>query len=475
MEKINYPISLLLFFLFIISSLIYPQQMHKEPYLIYNGNQTEMQVVWQLYSTDTCRIEWGTDTLFALGNEQTYEYGSSHQHSYTITNLTPAEKYYYRVSVSQEFYSGIFHSAPDSNADAVSFFVYGDTRSNPGIHNQVASAMIAAYNDDPDFQSIIISVGDLVSNGESESIWDSEFFSPIYSSIREMLATLPYESCIGNHEGNGVLFTKYFPYPFVNGRYWSFDYGPAHFVVVDQYTSYGPGSAQLTWIENDLAATTKRWKFIYLHEPGWSAGGHSNNTNVQNYIQPLCVEYGVPIVFGGHNHYYARAVAGNIQHITTGGGGAPLYQPDPNYPNIVSTAMKNHYCKVKIIHDTLNFTALTPSGEVIDSFTIVNPSVGVIPEWDRGSSPRYILNDAYPNPFNPTTTISWQSPVSSWQSLKVYDMLGKEIATLVNAYKPAGSYNVEFTMHNTQLSSGVYIYQLRAGSFVDTKKMILLR
>ncbi len=87
MEKLTRPLSLLLFFLFIISGLIYPQLMHKEPYLIYNGNQTEMQVVWQLYSTDTCRIEWGTDTLYALGNEPTYEYGTSHQHSYTITEF----------------------------------------------------------------------------------------------------------------------------------------------------------------------------------------------------------------------------------------------------------------------------------------------------------------------------------------------------------------------------------------------------
>lgn len=475
MEKINRPLSWLLFFLFIISGLIYPQQMHKEPYLIYNGNQTEMQVVWQLYSTDTCRIEWGTDTLYALGNQPTYEYGTSHQHSYTITNLTPAEKYYYRVSVSQEFYTGAFHSAPDSNADAISFFAYGDTRSNPGIHNQVAAAMIAAYNDDPDFQSIIISVGDLVSNGDSESLWDSEFFSSTYSDIREMLATLPYESCIGNHEGTGVLFKKYFPYPFVNGRYWSFDYGPAHFVVVDQYTSYGPGSAQLTWIENDLAATTKRWKFISLHEPGWSAGGHANNTNVQNYIQPLCVEYGVPIVFGGHNHYYARAVVNNVQHITTGGGGAPLYQPDPNYPNIVSTAMKNHFCKIEIDHDTLKFKAITPAGEVIDSFSIVNPLVGINTEKNSIPQQRYILNDAYPNPFNPTTTISWQTPVGSWQSLKVYDVLGKEVATLVNEYKPAGYYNVLFSINNEQLGSGVYFYQLKSGSYISTKKMILLK
>ncbi len=466
---------ILFFFGFLTSGLIYPQLTRKAPYLIYNGNETEMQVLWQLYTTDTCRIEWGTDTLYSIGNDLTYEFGTDHQHSYTITNLTPSTIYYYRVSAGQEIYTGTFRSAPETEADNISFFAYGDTRSNPGIHNQVAAAMVAAYYDDTDFHSIIISAGDLVSNGDSESIWDSEFFDPAYSGIQEMLASLPYQSCIGNHEGSGTLFKKYFPYPFVDGRYWSFDYGPAHFVVVDQYISYGPGSAQLAWIENDLASTTKRWKFIYLHEPGWSAGGHSNNTTVQNYVQPLCEEYGVSIVFGGHNHYYARAVVNNIQHITTGGGGAPLYQPDPNYPHIVSTAMKYHFCKVKLELDTLKFMALTPAGEFIDSFTILNPAVGINPENELESPRRYILNDAYPNPFNPTTTISWQSPVSGWESIIVYDVLGKEVKTLVNDYKSAGKHSVYFTIHNKQVSSGIYFYQLKTEDFIQTKKMMLLR
>jgi len=63
--------------------------------------------------------------------------------------------------------------------------------------------------------------------------------------------------------------------------------------------------------------------------------------------------------------------------------------------------------------------------------------------------------------------------VSGWQTLKVYDVLGNEVATLVNEYRPAGSYEVEFDASN--LSSGVYFYQLKAGSFIEAKKMILLR
>jgi hypothetical protein len=83
------------------------------------------------------------------------------------------------------------------------------------------------------------------------------------------------------------------------------------------------------------------------------------------------------------------------------------------------------------------------------------------------------LRQNYPNPFNPSTKISWQSPVSSQQTIQVYDVLGNEIATLVNKEKEPGSFEVEFNAE--KLSSGVYFYQLKAGSFIETKKMILLR
>jgi len=85
----------------------------------------------------------------------------------------------------------------------------------------------------------------------------------------------------------------------------------------------------------------------------------------------------------------------------------------------------------------------------------------------------FLLNQNYPNPFNPSTKISWQSPVGSHQSLKIYDLLGNEVATLVDEYKPAGIYEIEFGASG--LTSGIYFYRLQTDSFVETKKMILLK
>jgi uncharacterized delta-60 repeat protein len=85
----------------------------------------------------------------------------------------------------------------------------------------------------------------------------------------------------------------------------------------------------------------------------------------------------------------------------------------------------------------------------------------------------FFLEQNYPNPFNPTTVISWQLPVRSHVSLKIYDILGREVTTLVDEVKPAGKYIMRFDA--SRLASGIYFYQLKAGGFINTKKMILLK
>ncbi len=87
---------------------------------------------------------------------------------------------------------------------------------------------------------------------------------------------------------------------------------------------------------------------------------------------------------------------------------------------------------------------------------------------------KFSLEQNYPNPFNPSTKISWQSPVNSHQTLKIYDVLGNEVATLVNEYQKAGVHSKLYIL-NSALPSGVYLYQLKAGDFVQTRKMILLK
>jgi len=94
-------------------------------------------------------------------------------------------------------------------------------------------------------------------------------------------------------------------------------------------------------------------------------------------------------------------------------------------------------------------------------------------EIDFGAPRKFELNQNYPNPFNPSTRIKYSIPEESLISIKIYNTLGEEIAELVTESKSAGNYEVEFNAED--FSSGVYIYQMKAGDFIDTKKMILLR
>lgn len=120
-----------------------------------------------------------------------------------------------------------------------------------------------------------------------------------------------------------------------------------------------------------------------------------------------------------------------------------------------------------------------PSGtgeNVYAKYVGANGVVGGVTSNDENSyvnPTEFDLVQNYPNPFNPSTKISWQSPVSSYQTLKVYDILGNEVATLMDEYRDAGSYEIEFNA--SALSSGVYFYKLQSGNLVLTKKMTLIK
>jgi spore germination protein YaaH len=119
-------------------------------------------------------------------------------------------------------------------------------------------------------------------------------------------------------------------------------------------------------------------------------------------------------------------------------------------------------------------------------WNVINRKLTVTAVEEETSLPTaFILYQNYPNPFNPSTTIQYSIPASlnpseggTFVKLKVFDMLGREVATLVNENKPAGSYSVTFnvkTLHGASLPSGIYFYQLHASDYLETRKMLLIK
>lgn len=112
-----------------------------------------------------------------------------------------------------------------------------------------------------------------------------------------------------------------------------------------------------------------------------------------------------------------------------------------------------------------------PGGQGMSGVVVVQNAVSV-PE-DELIANKFELMQNYPNPFNPSTRISFAIPNAAFVNLKVYDAIGNEVATLLNEVKQAGIYSVDFNA--TDLTGGIYFYQIKSGSFVETKKMILLK
>ncbi len=119
-----------------------------------------------------------------------------------------------------------------------------------------------------------------------------------------------------------------------------------------------------------------------------------------------------------------------------------------------------------IIMLTLNIQAGIGAGSSAEGPLPVEEVVGAVPT-------EYLLEHNYPNPFNPSTVIAYSIPKASHVSIKVFDLLGNLITTLVNQYQEAGKFKVKFNAD--ELSNGVYFYKIQSGSFTDIKKMLLLK
>ncbi len=131
---------------------------------------------------------------------------------------------------------------------------------------------------------------------------------------------------------------------------------------------------------------------------------------------------------------------------------------------------------IQTYNDTLRINTNAPTSPTFVELSGVGDNPNSVPE--EGLPTAFALAQNYPNPFNPSTTISYSLPAESFVSLTLYNTLGQEVAELVNQLQTAGRYTVTFAgrdKRGVDLSSGIYFYRLRAGSFVDMKKMLLLK
>jgi hypothetical protein len=257
---------------------------------------------------------------------------------------------------------------------------------------------------------------------------------------------------------------------------------------------------QHTWLLNLLSAATKKWKIVFFHKPFFTTDSHASD--MASYISTWWKafdDYGVDVILNGHSHYYLRAKPINLNistdyevseygskwgqgrlQIVAGSYGAPLI-PTGNEWFIEENVSSMNYTKFEIIDNLLKMKAYNMSGTMIDSVSINKPIATGIIDQEIKSPLQFKLSQNYPNPFNKETTITYNLTAPGYITLKIVDLSGREIETLVHGVQPAGDTQINWEANG--LKSGMYFYRLEVGNasegsgkrISETKKLILLR
>ena len=239
--------------------------------------------------------------------------------------------------------------------------IYGDSRTGHQTHQKIVDEIIKTK------PAIVFHTGDLVKNSKIHGQWAT--FNEIIFDLTKIADFYP---ALGNHENNSPLFFDNFILP-NNERWYSIEKDNLHFVVLDSNSDCNIGSEQYLWLEDDLHNIKENIRFVIaiFHHPPFGTGRHNEDVKkLRQTIIPLFEQYGVDIVFNGHDHDYERSLYHNIYYIVTGGGGAPLYKQARTSPYSQLFIRAYHFCKLFIINDQLIIEVYDIDSNLIDRFVI---------------------------------------------------------------------------------------------------------
>lgn len=231
----------------------------------------------------------------------------------------------------------------------------------------------------------------------------------------------------------------------------------------------------MSGLENDFPQV----KFVYMtgHLDGTGVSGNLNQRNEQ--IRNYCLTNGKTLYdfsdiesYNPDGNYYLDKLANDNCDYDSDGNGSLDKNWAVDWQNSHILNVDWYNCSAahsKPLNGNLKAYAAWWLWAKLAGWNLVNNIINP----NNQTLKDFRLEQNFPNPFNPNTRISWQSPESGWQTLKVYDVLGNEIITLVDEFKPSGFYEIEFDA--TSLSSGVYFYKLKAGDFWAVKRMLLMK
>ena len=467
---------------------------------------TRYPSVW-LQTPSSTLIAWQTDVpspgkvLFGvtpdLGSETSHA-GSASDHSVALTGLTPGSQYFYRiVSGVDTLTTGgdTFRTAPVTT-EPFRFLAFGDPgRATP---EQIAvAARIESLHAD-----LAILTGDIIYEGGEAANFTPQYFD-IY---RPTIARIPFYPCLGNHDvvtSNGQPYLDAFYLPTNNPtsieRYYSFDYSNAHFVALEvTVEGAAPSAAMRAWLDADLAATTKHWKFVFFHVPMYSnPGGHGGDAAIAASLEPILDARGVDIVFTGHNHFYTRTypiMGGTIVdssqepnyvnpsgpiYIVTGAAGRALYPLSGANGYEAFSKSTFHTTSVDVAGTQVSLAAVERDGTIFDSMTLFKDTpTGDESSGNPGSPGRAFLGLPHPNPSDGLTEIRFTLGRFSPVQVSIFDAAGRWIRTMrIDGAAGPGARSIAWDGRDHRgavVPAGVYFVEVRAGGEAARTRLVRL-
>jgi hypothetical protein len=300
-----------------------------------------------------------------------------YQYTASVDHLEPGSSYTYQIYsngqiLPEPFPNSLKFRTPGPGP--FQFLHFADSGDGNDVQADLSTQMLGEED-----IALVIANGDLAYDLSTCESIEANY----YGMYREMMAKIPFFATLGNHEyytsrAEPSLAARQTPTNGVRpadwGRYYSFDWGNAHFVCLDSNTPLAEAAtgtgAMLDWLQRDLQATDKFWRIAIYHHPGYAVGKHQATVevaNVRKFIVPILEKHGVQLVLNGHEHTYQRTHellagkvvepnSGGIVHITSGGGGAWTYYVPPGELQAASIG-DNHYVHASVADSTLTLTA----------------------------------------------------------------------------------------------------------------------
>ena len=325
--------------------------------------------VWVLVecnSTSAVAVQYGLTTAYG-STATTSSYlgttGGTYVHRVQLTGLQPNTTYHYRASQGATTSSDAAFKTAVQAGTSFRFAFMSDFQSTATTQDAMVAQLLNQHN--PQFS---VYGGDMANDGTVYSDYKDDFFT----KQQALVAKVPFFGCVGNHDGWGTNPQAFLQAPAsASGTqaYYSFDYGDAHFLILNNNVPYTASSAQSAFAKADLAGSSKTWKIVAFHMSAYCAGGHGENADMKTMTTNVFEPCGVDLVLTGHSHFYQHNLVNGIHHMVLG----PAHD-SPRDPGTASYTIKSvkdsNYGVIDVTPTTLTLNVFGDDCTLLDTLQL---------------------------------------------------------------------------------------------------------